>query len=97
MNKILLILAVAIIAISCKKTPEEQLQEQSAIVYEQKYPYGTVMYVKPDSLKVVIKGYDSSDNTYEAYWREGAEYTSSWYSEEGFYGEAEIVKDSVYE
>tara|TARA_R110000782_G_scaffold29820_2_gene74089 strand:+ start:375 stop:548 length:174 start_codon:yes stop_codon:yes gene_type:complete len=47
------------------------------------------MYVKPDSLKVVIKRFDSTDNTYKAYWREGALYASEWYSEEGFYGEAE--------
>ena len=84
MKKILIILAVLLI-VSCKEAP----QEQSPVVYEQKYPYGTVMYVKPDSLKVVISKYDSMDDTYRAYWREGAEYATAWYSEEGFYGEVE--------
>lgn len=76
---------LATVAISCKEQP----QEQPATVYEEKYPYGTVMYVKPDSLKVVIVEFDSTDNTYRAYWREGTEYTDSWYGEEGFYGEVQ--------
>lgn len=84
MNKILIIL-LAIIAISCKQKP----QEQPTKVYQEKYPYGTVMYAKPDSVKVVISEFDSSDNTYKAYWREGANYASAWYSEEGFYGEVQ--------
>ena len=88
MNKILTILAILLL-ISCKEAPQEQQQEQPATVYEEKYPYGTVMYAKPDSVKVVICEFNSMDNSYEAYWREGGEYYTSWYSEEGFYGEAE--------
>lgn len=88
MNKILIIL-LAIVAISCNNKQEEQPQEQPATVYEEKYLYGTVMYAKPDSVKVVICGFDSSDNTYKAYWREGSEYATAWYSEDGFYGETE--------
>lgn len=88
MKKILITL-LAIVAISCKNNPEEQPQEQSSTVYEQKYPYGTVMYAKPDSVKVVICSFDSRDNTYKAYWREGTEYANEWYSEEGFYGEVQ--------
>lgn len=88
MNKILIIL-LAVITISCSKRHEDQPQEQPATVYEEKYPYGTVMYAKPDSVKVVICDFDSRDNTYQAYWREGAKYATAWYSEEGFYGEAE--------
>lgn len=85
MNKILITALLAIITISCKQQP----QEQPTKVYQEKYPYGTVMYAKPDSIKVVIQAFDSRDNTYKAYWREGANYTSSWYSEEGFYGEVQ--------
>ena len=88
MNKILIIL-LAIVAISCKEQPQEQHQEQPATVYEAKYLYGTVMYAKPDSVKVVICEFDSRDNTYRAYWREGGEYSTTWYEEEGFYGEAD--------
>jgi hypothetical protein len=88
MNKILIIL-LAIVAISCNNKQEEQLQEQPATVYEEKYPYGTVMYAKPDSVKVVICQFDSMDNSYKAYWREGGEYATAWYSEEGFYGEVQ--------
>ena len=86
MNKILSILVVLLL-ISCKKIP----QEIPTVLYEQKHPYGTVMYAKPDSLKVVISSYDPTDDTYKAYWREGTQYTSSWYQEEGFYGEAETI------
>ena len=84
MNKIIVILST-LLFISCKEVPLEEPKP----VYEQKYDYGTVMYAKPDSLKVVIQDYDSSDDTYKAYWRVGTEYSNSWYSEEGFYGEAE--------
>jgi hypothetical protein len=87
-KKLIAIMAVVLL-VSCKDQPQDQPQEQPATVYEEKYPYGTVMYAKPDSLKVVIQNYDSSDDTYEAYWREGAVYASAWYSEEGFYGEVE--------
>ena len=81
------LLALSILIISCHKP---QVTEESPVeVYTQKYPYGTVMYVKPDSLKVVILKFDSIDNTYEAYWREGSRYADAWYSEEGFYGEAD--------
>lgn len=73
----------AVLLVSCNKQP----QEQPTTVYEEKYPYGTVMYAKPDSVKVVICEFNSMDNSYKAYWREGAEYATSWYSEEGFYGE----------
>ncbi len=86
-KKVVAIMAVVLL-VSCKEQPQEQQpQEQPATVYEEKYPYGTVMYAKPDSVKVVICEFDSRDNSYKAYWREGAEYTSAWYSEEGFYGE----------
>ena len=90
MNKILIIL-LAIITISCSKRHEDQPQEQSATVYEQKYPIGTVMYVKPDSLKVVVIEYDSTEDTYRCYWREGGEYFDAWYGEVGFYGDAEAL------
>jgi len=95
MKKILTILAILLI-VSCKEAPQEQ-QEQPATVYEEKYPYGTVMYAKPDSVKVVICDFDSRDNSYEAYWREGGEYHKSWYSEEGFYGEAEPTTNNLDE
>jgi hypothetical protein len=87
MNKILILLAI--LTISCNKRHEDQPQEQPVIFYEEKYPYGTIMYAKPDSIKVVICDFDSMDNTYKAYWREGAEYATTWYSEELFYGEVE--------
>ena len=85
MNKIMVILSILLL-ISCKETPPEEPKS----IYERKYDYGTVMYAKPDSLKVVICEFDTSDNTYKAYWREGAEYAIAWYGEEGFYGEAEL-------
>ena len=88
MKRILTILTILLL-VSCKEAPQEQKQEQPTTVYEEKYPYGTVMYAKPDSVKVVICEFNSMDNSYEAYWREGAEYATAWYSEEGFYGEAE--------
>jgi len=87
-KKLIAIMAVVLL-VSCKEQPQDQPQEQPATVYEEKYPYGTVMYAKPDSVKVVICEFDSRDNSYKAYWREGAEYASAWYSEEGFYGEVE--------
>lgn len=96
MNKLILILATIFLTVSCKEEPQP-----APVVYEQKYFYGTVMYAKPDSLKVVILEFDSSDNTYKAYWREGAEYANAWYSEEGFYGEVTpsetVTKEETYE
>ena len=90
MKKIILIFALAFL--SCNKS----IQEQPSAVYEEKYPYGTVMYAKPDSVKVVISQFDPLDNTYKAYWREGAEYATAWYAEEGFYGEAETPINNLY-
>lgn len=87
MNKVLSIV-IFLLLVSCR----DAQQESPTVLYEQKYPYGTVMYAKPDSLKVVISSYDPTDDTYKAYWREGLKYTSSWYQEEGFYGEAETTK-----
>jgi hypothetical protein len=86
MKKIILILALAFI--SCKEAPKEQHPP----IYESKYSYGTIMYLKPDSLKVVITGFDENDNTYQAYWREGGEYEHNWFSEEWFFGEADTLK-----
>ena len=84
---------LAVLLASCNK----QAPQAPAPVYERKYPYGTVMYAKPDSLKVVIKDYDSQDDTYQAYWREGADYSDAWYSEEGFYGQADITNTILNE
>jgi hypothetical protein len=87
------IILIAILVISCKQPPIEE----PAMVYKEKYPYGTVMYAKPDSVKVVICEFDSRDNTYKAYWREGSEYATAWYVEEGFYGEDKKQTDTLYE
>lgn len=88
MNKIVLILAVAILAVSCKETkpyPE----------YTQKYPDGTVLYAKPDSLKVVVIHFDIYDNTYKVYWRDKGEYHTDWFNETSFYGE--VTSEETYE
>lgn len=89
MKKIIIILTLAFI--SCKEANQEP-----QVVYKQKYPYGTVIYVKPDSLKVVINNFDPVDGTYKVYWRIEGQYYSDWYSEKGFYGEEESVKDTLY-
>lgn len=80
MNKILLILAVAILAVSCKKV-------EPAPVCTQKYPNGTVLYAKPDSLKVVVIHFDIYDDTYKVYWRDKGESHTDWFNETSFYGE----------
>jgi hypothetical protein len=82
MNKILLILAVATLAVSCKK-------EEINLNNIQKYPNGTVLYAKPDSLKVVTVHFDAYDNTYKVYWRDRGEYHTDWFNETSFYGEVE--------
>ena len=92
MNKILiaLILTALIVTVSCK----EDMHEKPTI-YQQKYPIGTVLYVKPDSLKVVVSEYDSTDNSYRIYWREGGEYFQEWFYETSFYGE--VISEQTYE
>ena len=82
MNKIALILAIVILAVGCKKV-------ESNPEYTQKYPNGTVLYAKPDSLKVVIVHFDAYDNTYKVYWRDKGEYHTDWFNETSFYGEVE--------
>jgi len=87
MKKIIIILALAFI--SCNEKPQ--------VAYEQKYSYGTVMYVKPDSLKVLIVKFDKNDGAYKVSWRDKTgNTTNGWYSEEGFYGEVIQSKDSIY-
>ena len=88
MNKVLAIVAVTFLLISCKKI--EPIPE-----YTQKYPNGTVLYVKPDSLKVVIVHFETYDNTYKVYWRDKGEYHTDWFNETSFYGEVE--SEQTYE
>lgn len=90
MNKLLLILAVVILTVSCKEEPKPE-----PVTYEQKYPVGAVMYIKPDSLKVAIAEYNSYDNSYRVYWRVGGEYFDEWFYESGFYGE--VITEETYE
>jgi hypothetical protein len=82
MNKVLAIVAVTFLLVSCKKV--ERIPE-----YTQKYPNGTVLYAKPDSLKVVVIYFDIYDNTYKVYWRNKGEYHTDWFNETSFYGEVE--------
>jgi hypothetical protein len=82
MNKVALVLAVATLAVSCKKV--ERIPEHTP-----KYPNGTVLYAKPDSLKVVVIHFDIYDNTYKVYWRDKGEYHTDWFNETSFYGEVE--------
>ena len=88
MNKILVILVVAILTVSCKKV-------ESDPEYVQKYPNGTILYVKPDSLKVVVVHFDIYDNTYKVYWRDKGEYHTDWFNETSFYGE--VTSEETYE
>ena len=88
MNKLLAIITVMFLLVSCKKV-------ESTPEYTQKYPNGTVLYAKPDSLKVVVIHFDIYDNTYKVYWRDKGEYHTDWFNETSFYGEVE--SEQTYE
>jgi hypothetical protein len=92
MNKVIiaLVLAALIVTVSCK----EDIHEKPT-TNQQKYPNGTVLYAKPDSLKVVIVHFDAYDNTYKVYWRDKGEYHTDWFNETSFYGEVE--SEQTYE
>lgn len=88
MNKIALILTVVALAVSCKKV-------ESTPEYTQKYPNGTILYTKPDSLKVVVVQFDTYDDTYKVYWRDKEGYHTHWFNETSFYGE--VTSEPTYE
>lgn len=94
MKKLLLILVLTVLAVSCKKV-------EPAPVYTQNYPNGTVLYAKPDSLKVVVVHFDIYDNTYKVYWRDKGEYRTDWFNETSFYGEVtpseSVTPEPTYE
>lgn len=80
MNKILAIAIIVLLLVSCKK-------KESNPEYTRKYQDGTVLYVKPDSLKVVVVYFDTYDSTYKVYWRDKGQYHTEWFRETSFYGE----------
>jgi hypothetical protein len=82
MNKILTILVIAILTMSCKKDHPDP----KPITYTPEYNVGDVIYIKPDSLKVVIQDFDEIDNTYKVYWRVADEYSHVWVDKSMIYG-----------
>ena len=91
MNKILLILAVVILTVSCKKDHPDP----KPITYTPEYSIGEVLYLKPDSLKAVVQDFDETDNTYDMYWREGDDYPHVWVGKSMIYGT--VTTNETYE
>lgn len=96
MSKLIAFLFLITILISCKK--EEQIQEQEQqTTYTPVYNTGEVLYLKPDSLKAVVQDFDTSDGTYQMYWREGEEYPHIWVSESMIYGAVSTIEPTIQE
>lgn len=99
MNKVITFLLLSIILISCKTEQERKQEEelQKPITYTPVYNIGDVLYLKPDSLKAVVQDFDTSDGTYQMYWREGEEYPHIWVSESMIYGIVSTIEPTIQE
>jgi hypothetical protein len=91
MNRVLILIAISVLAIGCKKDHPDP----KPIVYTPEYSIGEVLYLKPDSLKAVVQDFDEYDNTYDMYWREGDDYPHVWVSKSMIYGT--VIPNETYE
>jgi hypothetical protein len=99
MNKLITFLLLITILTSCKEEQEvkqeQELEKQAT--YTPVYATGDVLYLKPDSLKAVVQDFDTSDGTYQMYWREGEEYPHIWVSESMIYGIVSTIEPTIQE
>lgn len=96
MNKLIAFLFLTTILIGCKEEEQIQEQEQQA-THTPVYNIGEVLYLKPDSLKAVVQDFDTSDGTYQMYWREGEEYPHIWVNESMIYGAVSTIEPTIQE
>ncbi len=99
MNKLIIFLLLITTLTSCKEEQEvkqeQELEKQAT--YTPVYATGDVLYLKPDSLKAVVQDFDTSDGTYQMYWREGEEYPHIWVSESMIYGIVSTIEPTIQE
>ena len=97
MSKLIPFLFLITILSSCKEEKQLQEQQDQQTTYTPVYSTGEVLYLKPDSLKAVVQDFNTSDGTYQMYWREGEEYPHIWVSESMIYGAASTIEPTIQE